>query len=54
MWDRWVQTANGQHFADAVGYKEPPMTVDQSVNGVLAQVCPSRACFLKPFFHNRN
>jgi hypothetical protein len=41
--DRWVKTENGQNFADAVGAKEPPMTIEQSVNGVLAQVCtPSR------------
>jgi hypothetical protein len=36
---RWVKTGNGQNFAEAVGVKEPPMTVEQSVNGVLAQVC---------------
>lgn len=40
---RWVKTGNGQNFADAVGAKEPPMTIEQSVKGVLAQVCsPSR------------
>lgn len=38
--NRWVKTANGQNFADVVGVNEPPMTVEQSVKGVLAQVCP--------------
>lgn len=34
----WVKTANGQNFADAIGVREPPMTLDQSVKGVLEQV----------------
>jgi hypothetical protein len=37
--DRWVKTANGQNFADSIGVSEPPMTLEQSVSGVLAQVC---------------
>jgi len=36
---RWVKTANGQNFADSIGVAEPPMTLEQSVEGVLAQVC---------------
>jgi hypothetical protein len=35
---RWVQTENGQNFADSIGYKEPPMTLEDSVKGVLEQV----------------
>ena len=38
---RWVKTGNGQSFADSVGVKEPPMTLEESVNGVLEQVCHS-------------
>ena len=38
---RWVKTGNGQTFADAIGVKEPPLTLDESVRGVLAQVCLS-------------
>ncbi|PMD19096.1 NAD(P)-binding protein [Hyaloscypha hepaticicola] len=34
----WVKTANGQNFADSIGVSEPPMTLEQSVSGVLAQV----------------
>jgi norsolorinic acid ketoreductase len=37
----WVKTANGQNFADSIGVAEPPMTLEQSVNGVLAQACVS-------------
>jgi hypothetical protein len=37
-----VKTENGQNFANAVGVKEPPMTIEQSVKGVLAQVCAIR------------
>ena len=37
--DRWVKTANGQNFADSIGVLEPPMTLEQSVSDVLAQVC---------------
>ena len=36
--DRWVKTENGQNFADSIGYKEPPMGLDESVKGVLKQV----------------
>ena len=36
---RWVKTANGQNFADSIGVAEPPMTLEQSVEGVLTQVC---------------
>ncbi|PQE19536.1 hypothetical protein CJF32_00007494 [Rutstroemia sp. NJR-2017a WRK4] len=34
----WVKTDNGQAFADSVGISEPPMTVEESVNGLLAQI----------------
>ncbi|KAE9371316.1 NAD(P)-binding protein [Stipitochalara longipes BDJ] len=34
----WVKTANGQNFADSIGVAEPPMTLEQSVDGVLAQI----------------
>ncbi|TVY16473.1 Norsolorinic acid ketoreductase [Lachnellula arida] len=34
----WVKTANGQAFADAVGIKEPPMSLEDSVKGVLKQI----------------
>ncbi|TVY30210.1 Norsolorinic acid ketoreductase [Lachnellula hyalina] len=34
----WVKTGNGQAFADAVGVKEPPMSLNDSVKGVLKQV----------------
>lgn len=36
--DRWVKTQNGQAFADSVGVKEPPMSLEESVEGVLGQV----------------
>ena len=43
-----MKTGNGQNFADAVGAKEPPMTIEQSVNGVLVQVClPGHISILK-------
>jgi hypothetical protein len=35
---RWVKTENGQNFADSIGVKEPPMSLEKSVNGVLEQV----------------
>lgn len=35
---RWVQTTNGQNFADSIGVPAPPMTVEKSAEGVLAQV----------------
>ncbi|KAH8598656.1 hypothetical protein B0O99DRAFT_45946 [Bisporella sp. PMI_857] len=34
----WVQTKNGQNFADSIGVPAPPMTVEQSAGAVLAQV----------------
>ncbi|TVY46924.1 Norsolorinic acid ketoreductase [Lachnellula occidentalis] len=34
----WVKTSNGQAFADAVGVKEPPMDLEDSVKGVLQQI----------------
>ncbi|KAG9237799.1 hypothetical protein BJ875DRAFT_452828 [Amylocarpus encephaloides] len=34
----WVKTDNGQTFADAVGAREPPMTLERSVEGVLKQI----------------
>jgi hypothetical protein len=38
---RWVKTENGQIFADAIGVQEPPMSLEESVSGVLKQVsCP--------------
>jgi norsolorinic acid ketoreductase len=36
--NRWVKTGNGQAFADAVGVPEPPLTIEESVEGVLHQV----------------
>jgi hypothetical protein len=36
---RWVRTANGQAFARTMGIKEPPMSLEESVRGVLEQVC---------------
>ena len=36
---RWVKTNNGQAFADSVGVKEPPMSLEESVSGVMRQVC---------------
>ncbi len=33
-----MKTGNGQNFADSIGVKEPPMTLEESVKGVLAQV----------------
>jgi hypothetical protein len=38
MWCRWVKTAMGQGFADAVGVKTPPMELDFCVKGLLKQV----------------
>ena len=35
---RWVQTPLGQSLADAIGFKEPPTTVEQSAKGVVEQV----------------
>jgi len=35
---RWVKTENGQNFADSIGVQEPPMSLEESVNGLLAQV----------------
>jgi norsolorinic acid ketoreductase len=35
----WVRTENGQNFADTVGVEMPPMRVEESVEGVLKQVC---------------
>ncbi|KAM0316266.1 hypothetical protein ACHAO8_003286 [Botrytis cinerea] len=34
----WVQTTNGQNFADSIGVPAPPMTVEKSAEGVLAQI----------------
>ncbi|EAQ87624.1 hypothetical protein CHGG_04243 [Chaetomium globosum CBS 148.51] len=34
----WVQTALGQSLADAVGFKEPPTTAEQSAKGVVEQI----------------
>ena len=47
---RWVKTGNGQSFADSVGVKEPPMTLEESVNGVLEQVCHPLLPFSKLLF----
>lgn len=33
-----MKTENGQTFADSIGVKEPPMSLEESVNGVLEQV----------------
>lgn len=37
--DRWVKTTNGQNFADSIGVESPPMSLEESVAGVLKQVC---------------
>ncbi|KAL2130026.1 hypothetical protein VTI74DRAFT_6997 [Chaetomium olivicolor] len=34
----WVQTGMGQALADAVGFKEPPLTVEQSAKAVIEQI----------------
>jgi norsolorinic acid ketoreductase len=34
----WVQTAMGQVLADAIGFKEPPMTVEDSARQVVEQI----------------
>ncbi|TGO32742.1 hypothetical protein BHYA_0292g00110 [Botrytis hyacinthi] len=34
----WVQTKNRQTFADSIGVPAPPMTVEQSAEGVLTQI----------------
>ncbi|AEO66419.1 uncharacterized protein THITE_2144003 [Thermothielavioides terrestris NRRL 8126] len=34
----WVQTELGQALADAVGFKEPPMTLEQSAKGMIQQI----------------
>ncbi|KAM3072347.1 hypothetical protein ACMFMG_009156 [Clarireedia jacksonii] len=34
----WVKTDNGQAFADSVGIAEPPMSIEESVHGLLAQI----------------
>jgi hypothetical protein len=39
FWCRWVQTELGQVLADAIGFPEPPMSVEESARGVLEQVC---------------
>ena len=33
-----MQTELGQGLADAIGYKEPPLTPEQSAKGVVEQV----------------
>jgi hypothetical protein len=39
FWCRWVQTELGQVLADAIGFPQPPMSVEESARGVLEQVC---------------
>ncbi|KAK3294363.1 uncharacterized protein B0H64DRAFT_324982, partial [Chaetomium fimeti] len=34
----WVQTDLGQSLADAIGFKEPPLTVEASAKGVVEQI----------------
>ncbi|KAF7886108.1 hypothetical protein EAF00_010211 [Botryotinia globosa] len=34
----WVKTDNGQAFADSLGVKEPPMSLEESVSGVMRQI----------------
>jgi norsolorinic acid ketoreductase len=34
----WVQTENGQNFANSIGVPAPPMTAEQSAGAVLAQI----------------
>lgn len=38
MSNRWVRTEMGQDFADSFGFKEPPLTLEESVRGLLEQV----------------
>jgi norsolorinic acid ketoreductase len=33
-----VKTENGQNFAGSIGVKEPPMSLEESVKGVLEQI----------------
>jgi hypothetical protein len=34
-----VQTELGQVLADEIGFPEPPLSLEESVRGVLEQVC---------------
>lgn len=34
----WVKTENGQNFADSVGVESPPMSLEESVDGILKQI----------------
>ncbi|CAD6446303.1 5badb914-7def-4312-b51d-d4b1db00a58e [Sclerotinia trifoliorum] len=34
----WVKTKMGQAFADSVGVNEPPLTVEESADGVITQI----------------
>lgn len=45
--DRWVKTTNGQNFADGVGVKEPPMSLEESLNGVIKQVRDTHLFYLE-------
>jgi norsolorinic acid ketoreductase len=47
----WVKTSMGQGFADAVGYSEPPMTIDECIKGFLIQVC-RRKSIIRGLFAN--
>lgn len=40
----WVKTENGQNFADSIGVSEPPMSLEESVEGILKQVSCSFFC----------
>jgi hypothetical protein len=41
---RWVQTDMGNAGAAAAGMAEAPVTLKQSVDGILMKVCTLRAC----------
>lgn len=36
---RWVKTDMGQDLADELGAPEPPVSVEESIEGVVKQVC---------------
>jgi hypothetical protein len=39
VWCRWARTELGQALADAIGFPEPTTSIEESVRGVLEQVC---------------
>lgn len=42
-----MKTANGQNFADSLGVDMPPLSIEESVRGVLKQVCPPFYCSIR-------